>query len=246
MSAVKKPDKEDERTLVFVGSEYALLTGVVLGMVVVTIIWLAVSWLGSPPSPEGGETQALAQSQAERQSRTPSVLGRELVSSPKNPCQERFDAQTRAVDAADATLSQWEVHVGAMNKLVTGAITLQQAKAFWNRTRVGAGTRLARYDAAVSRLEGRGAACLRMSAGLEAGQAECASAVHARDRLLGRADRAVETWRMHVHHMEMLRDGTLSATQATQMWLRSWHRGVRQLDAYHAVDAAAESRHCMR
>jgi hypothetical protein len=36
-------------------------------------------------------------------------------------------AQIRPLRTAEASLAQWEIHIGAMNKLVTGAITLEQA-----------------------------------------------------------------------------------------------------------------------
>jgi hypothetical protein len=52
------------------------------------------------------------------------------------------------------------------------------------------------------------------------------------DRVLAAADTAITTWQQHVHHMEMLRTGQITATQATQMWQMSWRAGQRQLTEY--------------
>lgn len=215
-----------------------LVSGVVGGLVgaaVVLLVWVTIAALG--PGDPGRSADARPEGGA------PTVLGTESGTPGPSPCRRRFDAQRAALRSADATLAQWEVHVGAMNKLVTGAISLRQATAFWNQTRVGAQDRLARYDEAVRMLETGRAGCPR-SAAAGGEDTRCVTAVALRDRTLRRANRATATWRMHVDDMEALRDGTLSPTMATRMWLRSWHRGVRQLDAYHAASRAARGLHC--
>jgi hypothetical protein len=126
-----------------------------------------------------------------------------------------------------------------MNQLVTGSITLSQASAFWNRTRLAAQRRLAAYDAAAQSLDGL-ARCQKGDTQI----AHCRAAVHARSRQLALADRSLTTWRKHVQHMEMLRDGDLEPAKATQMWLASWQRGIRQLDAYDAAARDAGGHHC--
>lgn len=209
------------------------VVGGLVGAAVVLLVWLTISAL-SPDSPGSADAPRPGGAGA-------TVLGTQEASS--GQCRQRFAAQGRVLRAADATLSQWEVHVGAMNKLVTGAISLQQATAFWNQTRVGAQERLARYDAAVRALEGAANRCSPAAAAAVDDQ-RCAAAVEARDLALRKAHRATATWRQHVHHMEMLRQGTLSPAMAQRMWLRSWHRGVRQLEAYRAAAQDARARHC--
>ncbi|MGZ4503795.1 MAG: hypothetical protein ACXVW3_07870 [Nocardioidaceae bacterium] len=159
-------------------------------------------------------------------------------------CRQLYAAQAQPRRAAAVSLSQWEVHVGAMNKLVTGALTLRQANAFWNSTRVGASHRLARYDAAVARLRRTHASCPRQPDTASAGLMTCQAAVDARKAELRKADIAIETWRHHVRDMEMFRMGKMTPAQATHMWLRNWHRGVTQLNAYRAARKHAAGQHC--
>ena len=152
-------------------------------------------------------------------------------------CARAASALAEPLRAARPALDQWDVHVGAMNKLVTGAITLQQANAFWNRTRVGAHDRVKGFQDADKALRRAGVDC---PAPAFLGDADpdlraCSRLVADELRVLQVADTAVDTWAVHVHHMEMLREGTMSPEEATRLWLSMWQRGVRQLDAYRAA-----------
>lgn len=139
--------------------------------------------------------------------------------------------------AAEPALDQWGVHVGAMNKLVVGEITLPQATAFWERTRVGAQRRVAAFRDAMKTVRRRGVDC--PSPDLLAPGARalpgCVRAVEAKKRTLRAAMTSVDMWDEHVRHMDMLRRGELSPEDATSMWLSMWQVGVRDLDAYKAT-----------
>jgi hypothetical protein len=146
---------------------------------------------------------------------------------------------TAPLDAADPAMDQWEVHVGAMNKLVVGAITLRQASAFWNQTRLGAYRRIERFDRAMQQLRKHGVDCPDPQV-LRTGSSDvlrvCAHRVAAQMRTLDAAETAITTWRSHVRDMDRLRLGQLSASAATQMWLSMWHQGVRQLEQYRIAE----------
>jgi hypothetical protein len=133
-----------------------------------------------------------------------------------------------------------------MNKLVTGAITLPQARQFWNQTRVGAFRNLDQFDVADRHFDRRTARCPRPreSSDVSRELRSCAEAVAARNRMLHLSSVALGTWRMHVHHMEMLRSGEMSAEDATRLWLQSWHRGNREVKAYRAAARAAQGLTC--
>ena len=49
------------------------------------------------------------------------------------------------------------------------------------------------------------------------------------DRVLSAAGTAITTWKQNVHHLEMLREGQMTADQAAQMWQMSWRAGQREL-----------------
>jgi hypothetical protein len=168
---------------------------------------------------------------------TTSYLGR---------CQEVYEAQSDPLRTADVSLAQWEVHVGAMNKLVVGAITLQQAKQFWNQTRVGASQRLEEFATAAARFDQRTARCPDPAGSPDVSPqlTRCHQAVAARNRTLSLATVALATWKMHVHHMNMLRSGEMTPEEATRLWLRNWKQGDREVHAYRDAARAAEGRTC--
>lgn len=149
-------------------------------------------------------------------------------------CRAVWQSQSDTLAAADRSLAQWRVHVGAMNQLVAGQITLAQAQAFWNRTRVGAAARVAKFEKADSAYADVARRCpSRPSSATASRQVRrCVAGVRARHRAIDAGSVAIATWKHHIRAMEMLRSGQLTPQMATQMWLQSWHRGVRQLDAF--------------
>jgi hypothetical protein len=226
-----------------------VLVGVVVGALVVGTLWLAVAKLGAP-APE--------QVSATTPGSSPTVLGTEAAarasarpaSSPPpatalEKCAALARARTRTLTAAEPAMDQWRVHIGAMNKLVTGAITLQQANDFWNQTRVAAARKLRTFHAADRRLRALDLRCdvpTRAAGATHPVLAGCAQAVAEQRRAVAATRAALHTWGAHVQDMEMLRMGHLSAAQATEMWLRSWHQGVDELRRYDRVDRATAER----
>lgn len=145
--------------------------------------------------------------------------------------------------AAKPSLEQWAVHIGAMNQLVVGEITLQQATAFWDRTRVGAQRRVGEFRDAMTVLRQRGLDC--PSPALLAPGARrlpgCARQVEAGEQVLREAGRSIDMWEHHVHQMDMLRLGQLTPEEATRSWMTMWQRGARELDSYRTSAREAES-----
>lgn len=140
------------------------------------------------------------------------------------------------LEAARPALDQWAVHVGAMNKLVLGEITLQQATDFWESTRLGAQRRVGDFHDAVKTLRQHGVDCPSPELLAPGARAlpSCAREVRADARALRAAQVSINTWNEHIHHMDMLRLGEMTPEEATSMWLASWRRGQDELDAYEA------------
>ena len=157
-------------------------------------------------------------------------------------CATAAGALEAPVRAAGPALKQWELHVGAMNSLVVGAITLQQAKDFWNQTRIGAKARIADFHAAERTLLQEHATCPVAALRPQSSPVldSCLRQVEADSRTLEAARAAVSTWEMHVKDMDALRSGKLSPTAATQMWLSMWKRGTAELRTFHAAERAAK------
>jgi hypothetical protein len=150
-----------------------------------------------------------------------------------------------ALDAAAPALEQWKVHVGAMNQLVVGEITLKQATDFWNRTRVGAQHKVAGFRDTVRQVRHEGVDCpdpdlLAPGARRLPG---CARQVRAEIAVLRAARTSIDTWARHITDMDMLRMGDLSPDEATRMWLSMWHQGVHDLDVYRTAQRQAEALH---
>src|SRR4051812_43370606 len=61
------------------------------------------------------------------------------VAAPKaTACSTVFADEQQVIRAAHDAMSQWRLHISAMNKLVAGKISMDQAMGFWAQTRAGA------------------------------------------------------------------------------------------------------------
>lgn len=216
------------------------LVGVVTTLVLV-LLWSVLT--------RGGDTPRQA---AERPDPTSSAsIGEGATSEPParatgatrlSRCGRSQDALQEPLEATRPTVDQWAVHVGAMNKLVVGEITLQQATAFWRSTRVGAQRRVKDFRDAVETLRQQGVDC--PSPELLAPGARtlpgCVREVQADMSALRAAQVSIDTWDQHIQHMDMLLRGQMTPEEATRMWLASWQRGVRDLDAYKTAAREAQ------
>ena len=211
------------------------LVGTVLGLLGV-VLWVSVV-------DDGGDAALQASSRSVAGEADPEPPGSD-ASTPQQPadtraqrCSEAAVALEGPLGAARPALRQWDVHVDAMNKLVVGEITLQQATAFWNQTRLGAQRNVDRFRKAWTALERTGVDCPApaLLGPAPAAIRSCSRLVEAELGVARTAKTSIDTWDTHVHHMDMLRMGTLSPEKATEMWLSMWRRGVRDLDAYRAA-----------
>jgi hypothetical protein len=218
-----------------------LLVGAVVGALVVGVAWLGQWWLSSR---EAEPSQDAVVSTLQEPEEQPTAASEEL--SHVERCQDVFNAQSDPLRTAAASLTQWEVHIGAMNKLVVGAITLKQARQFWNQTRVGARSNLGEFDTAYRRYDQRVFRCPAPSRPAEASAelVSCHRAAAARGRTVRLATVALETWRQHVHHMDMLRSGEMTPEEATRQWLQSWRQGDREVRAFRDAARAVGGRTC--
>jgi len=229
----------------------SFLVGAVVGAVVVGVFWWAL--------PEDTKEVAPDVSGQVSDGKSPSTgvpgqvsEGTNSTSAPQDPlttrldrCEEVYAAQSRPLQAVAPAMSQWEVHIGAMNKLVVGAISLRQAWQFWNQTRVGARENLQKFVLAKRGFDHRTARCptpqhwKKVPTELRS----CTRPVAARHRELRAAAVALQTWREHARHMEMLLRGEMTPEQATRLWLQNWHQGNREVRAYQASARAATRIH---
>lgn len=212
------------------------LAGAVLGLLGV-IVWVAVDDDGD----EDRQALQASSSSAASEPAPPSSDG----SQPAQPaadtraqrCSDAAAALEAPLDAARPALRQWDVHVEAMNQLVVGEITLQQATRFWDQTRLGAQRNVERFRKAWTSLERTGVDCPEpvLLGPAPASVRSCSRLVDAEMEVARTAKTSIDTWDRHVQHMDMLRLGTLSPDEATEMWLTMWRRGLRDLDAYRAA-----------
>jgi hypothetical protein len=220
----------------------AFVSGALAGILVLGLIWAATAVLrdtgtGTRPAatiPVASTATADAEPTREVEAlRPPSRTDR---------CRQADEDLAAPLRAAAPALDQWEIHVGAMNKLVVGAITPQQAGAFWSQTRAGAERNLANFDSASRRVRIAGVDCPRPSTLSHASRAlrACAQHVVREQRGLETARTALQTWRTHIRHMKMLDMGHLSPDVATRLWLANWHRGVRELRTYRTATRAMD------
>nr|WP_300049373.1 hypothetical protein [uncultured Nocardioides sp.] len=212
------------------------LVGTFLGLLGV-VLWVSVV------DDDGGDASLQASSRSVADEPEP-VPGDGAAAPAQQPadtraarCSEAAAALEAPLGAARPALRQWDVHVDAMNKLVVGEITLQQATAFWNQTRLGAQRNVDRFRKTWTALERTGVDCPApaLLGPAPAAVRSCSRLVGAELGVARTAKTSIDTWDTHVHHMDMLRMGTLSPEKATEMWLAMWRRGVRDLDAYRTA-----------
>jgi hypothetical protein len=220
-----------------------LIGGIAIGMALVAIAWVFVA-LGTGGSDEGHDAGGGGADGVLDQAGASISAGpiRPIEPSPLERCTDAAGDLEVPLAQVEGAMSQWQVHIGAMNKLVVGEITLGQATAFWNQTRVGAHRLIERFDRAAQRVEREGVDCPAPSligAGSSPRLRACSLQVAADVHELEVARTAVTTWRHHVHDMDRLRLGTLSPDDATRMWLSMWQRGVQELEDYRNAERAA-------
>jgi hypothetical protein len=165
-------------------------------------------------------------------------------------CERLASGQVRVALAADTSLDQWRLHIQAMNQLVAGRISLDQANRYWERTRVGARRNAEAFMRQHHALHDRDLGCgepgtaSSMSARMQFRVEQCQRTIEAFDDLLHSAETAAMTWMHHIDDMDALRAGTISPAQATAMWRMKWHTGARELQAYAHDARAASHQHC--
>jgi hypothetical protein len=201
---------------------------------------------GMSHSGEASDPASAARSEDPTGTNSGDVATQTAGADPLAVCREVFGTQQQLLHEAAVSMGQWEVHVGAMNKLVVGAITLPQATQFWNQTRVGAMAHLDTFTTGDGQYRQRTTRC-PPPAGRERSGDEldaCERGVAERGQVLKVARVALATWQMHVMHMEMLREGKMTPARATQLWLQSWRLGQQQIDQYRSALGAARGAHC--
>lgn len=240
MGETAKTDEESGRGQRAEDLAGPLLTGCAIGALVVGLVWWVVAMLTSGSEGPGAETAGEGEVGAPlaapgaTQAADPGRLQR---------CVDAASVLMEPLDEVKPAMDQWAVHVGAMNKLVVGEITLPQATAFWNQTRVGAHRRIRTFDRAMAPIARDGVDCPAprlLGTGVSANVRSCSAQVAAEVRALDAARTAISTWRHHVDDMDRLRLGELSPAAATQMWLAMWQRGVGELDTYRAAAKAVQ------
>ncbi|MGH3326573.1 MAG: hypothetical protein ACRDPT_02030 [Streptomycetales bacterium] len=208
--------------------------------------WLVASQVGPPehttvaPAPEAPGPESPPS--------TDRALGAALET-----CRKTWGGQQQAVKAADSSMDQWTTHITAMNRLVAGKITLDQAKAFWAKTRVGARQNVDQFHAVDERYRSASLDCpppdvepTTRAGPLSTAIETCRNGIAARDDELASARTALATWDRHIRHMEDFRAGKITATQATQMWHHMWQKGRGQMSDYRAVERNAGDADCPR
>jgi len=220
-----------------------LVTMFIAGALGIAIGFLITSNLSQSDDPEQSADTVVV-----RDSRATGNLGASeaAVRRSLRECRSLASGQIRVALAADTSLDQWRLHIEAMNQLVAGRISLDQANRYWERTRVGAKHHAGTFMREYHMLHHADLGCAtpatlpETSTRLQQQADRCQRTIHGYDDLLDSAHTAVMTWMHHIHDMDALRAGRISPAQATSMWKKKWHIGAHQVHDY-ARDARAAS-----
>jgi hypothetical protein len=214
----------------------AFLLGLVLGIAVLGLVWFSVTALDD----DNGEDEAVPASAGVSDVTSPSDSAVPEPTTAERCAQASSDLD-EVLSVADPAMDQWKVHIGAMNQLVVGAITLEEASAFWEDTRLGAKQRIRQFERGMRGLREAGVDCPAADlAPADTVVRNCAREVDAKVRALRLVRTSIDTWHEHVGHMDMLRLGTMSPEEATEMWIASWQKGDADLRAYRLAAREAD------
>src|SRR3954451_158361 len=213
----------------------SLVGGIALVVILVVIAWLIVlpsSGTSGGPDRTGRVGDVASGTTSAHQSSSDQL----------QRCIAADEAIRLPLRRAASSIHQWNIHAGAMNKLVAGAMTPLQATTFWNRTHVVVRHRVARFERAWAHLQRHGTDCPRpdrLTSQAPQQLRSCARQVVIDMRVLYAARAAIDTWRRNMHSLDMVRMGTTSSSTASPRWTAMWGRGQRRIDAYHVAARAA-------
>lgn len=213
-------------------------------VVVVSVLAVATGMLDGSGE-ESPSTVTASSSGPATSAATPSPSGPSLEQE-RHQCAVAYRSAQDALESAERTLEQWEIHIGAMNQLVAGEITLAQARDFWARTRVAAAAKADAFRQAYQEYRSTEGCAYPEAVGPGgAGElSQCAEALAADEAALAEAETALTTWEHHIEDMNRLRAGTLSGEKAAAMWQRMWKKGVEQMEDYQQAAAKARGGTC--
>jgi hypothetical protein len=201
-----------------------------------TLFWLSLELDRSPP-PMDRETPDTDHGTSQPAPSDPDSELQAVIDAAVEECRWLWRAQESPLNAAATSLAQWQAHIDAMNQLVAGAITLDQATLFWEQTRVEAAQNVRAFTAADrAHVAGDRSCRSPLTADDTAVDVEtlsaCEEAVEARAEVLDAARVSIQTWHHHVIDMNLLRAGKLSPELALELWRRFWKQGLEELAAY--------------
>jgi hypothetical protein len=211
------------------------LAGVIGSVLAVVMVISTVFWLSYDDPSDASHTSAPTRDAS--LARTAPSSSASAVTAAMKQCRSTWDAQAAPLATAADSIDQWQVHIDAMNQLVAGKITLAQATAFWEQTRIKAADKVNRFQTADDTYIAGTHSCRKPEGtrvdnpGVLALMA-CKRAIAQRNDALEAARVAIGTWHHHVMDMNMVRAGTLSPTRAVQLWNQNWRLGAAELDDY--------------
>jgi hypothetical protein len=195
----------------------------------------------SPAAADDGPGNASASAGHTASAPVDAVFRRALTS-----CRNAVATQARDLKAAQASLDRWSTHIRAMNQLVAGKITPEQAKVFWTASRTGAAQEVARFEAVDKRSRAVSTRCSSPPGMADHAThlehlAACRQAANAREAELSSGRTAIATWRTHIRDMELLRAGKISPFVGLMRWNKNWKKGDAELQDYREMRKTAMS-----
>jgi Mrp family chromosome partitioning ATPase len=208
----------------------AVIASALAVAIVVSTMW----WLNHDGSTEAHDGPA-----ARDTSPAAAPPSQEIVAAAMDECRSTWKAQGAPLEAAKKSLQQWQVHVTTMNHLVAGKITLDQASAFWERTRKQAVHRVHRFHNAENAYQAGSHSCRTPDVASTADArlaalTACQRNIERRADVLRAARVAIDTWHHHVIDMNRLRAGALAPARAIRLWNKYWKQGVAELHHYRS------------
>ena len=147
-------------------------------------------------------------------------------------CQQLVTERAQVVLFADTTLDQWRLHIKAMNQLLAGEITAEEATEFWTESERGAKRNISHFRHSIHGLSND-----------DCRVQDCRAARAFHDAIAV-ARPTARTWLQHMRDMDALMAGKITLEQAAESWTQLRKMGERQLARYDRENRQALRARC--
>lgn len=141
-------------------------------------------------------------------------------------CAARLDAGEELVAVAEVGIGHWHEHVQARTDMLAGAISQEEMRAIWKRTRLAGADDVTRANTALDAYEAQppctGLADVEATERLVQRAQDCLAREVSVDAAVVAATAAMGDWANHLNAMISHANGDMDGLEAQELWVSAW------------------------